>query len=235
MSDNDKYHQLYDRLLEEVGFLHQRIKVGIRQGLKMLVIVPLLFMVLMFLTNGSKGIFLIFWILSTFVIAAFLIALEYVDHGIQKRMAEIIGIEQEMFVEDALMPSLSGLSKPRQPARRALIPGRAALTKEDAPEGDAPVPDAEPEAAEENAVTELPPAAGESDSNSGASGGAESVDNAPVPDARTDSVPAGEAEPAAEVPEDAAAPELAPSQDTAEDPAKPGGESDRASEVFTEV
>ena len=113
MSDNDKYHQLYDRLLEEVGFLHQRIKVGIRQGLKMLVIVPLLFMVLMFLTNGSKGIFLIFWILSTFVIAAFLIALEYVDHGIQKRMAEIIGIEQEMFVEDALMPSLSGLSKPR--------------------------------------------------------------------------------------------------------------------------
>ena len=75
MSDNDKYHQLYDRLLEEVGFLHQRIKVGIRQGLKMLVIVPLLFMVLMFLTNGSKGIFLIFLILSTFVIAAFLIAL----------------------------------------------------------------------------------------------------------------------------------------------------------------
>ena len=38
MSKNKKYHQLYDRLLQEVEMLHERIKVGIRQGLKMLVI-----------------------------------------------------------------------------------------------------------------------------------------------------------------------------------------------------
>lgn len=105
MNERDKYHQLYDRLLDEVKLLHERIKVGIRQGLKMLIIVPLLFMVVMFLTQGSKGIFLVLWIVSTFVIAAFLIALEYVDHGIQKRLEEITGMENEL-PDDSLMPEI---------------------------------------------------------------------------------------------------------------------------------
>ena len=105
MSKNKKYHQLYNRLLEEVELLHERIKVGIRQGLKMLVIVPLLFMLVMFLTQGSKGIFLVLWIVSTFVIAAFLIALEYVDHGIQKRLEEITGMENAQ-PEDSIMPDI---------------------------------------------------------------------------------------------------------------------------------
>ena len=105
MSKHKKYQQLYGRLLDEVMLLHERIKVGIRQGLKMLIIVPLLFMVVMFLTQGSKGIFLVLWIVSTFVIAAFLIALEYVDHGIQKRLEEITGMENEL-PDDSLMPEI---------------------------------------------------------------------------------------------------------------------------------
>lgn len=105
MNERDKYHQLYDRLLDEVKRLHELIKVGIRQGLKMLVIVPLLFMVVMFLTQGSKGIFLVLWIVSTFVIAAFLIALEYVDHGIQKRLEAITGMESAL-PDDPLMPEI---------------------------------------------------------------------------------------------------------------------------------
>ena len=105
MNERDKYHQLYDRLLDEVKRLHELIKVGIRQGLKLLVIVPLLFMVVMFLTQGSKGIFLVLWIVSTFVLAAFLIALEYVDHGIQKRLEAITGMESEL-PDDPLMPEI---------------------------------------------------------------------------------------------------------------------------------
>lgn len=105
MNERDKYHQLYDRLLDEVKRLHELIKIGIRQGLKMLVIVPLLFMVVMFLTQGSKGIFLVLWIVSTFVIAAFLIALEYVDHGIQKRLEAITGMESAL-PDDPLMPEI---------------------------------------------------------------------------------------------------------------------------------
>ena len=105
MSKHKKYQQLYGRLLDEVKLLHERIKVGIRQGLKMLIIVPLLFMVVMFLTQGSKGIFLVLWIVSTFVIAAVLIALEYVDHGIQKRLEEITGMENEL-PDDSLMPEI---------------------------------------------------------------------------------------------------------------------------------
>ena len=109
MNERDKYHQLYDRLLDEVKRLHELIKVGIRQGLKMLGVriegEAVWSMVVMFLTQGSKGIFLVLWIVSTFVLAAFLIALEYVDHGIQKRLEAITGMESEL-PDDPLMPEI---------------------------------------------------------------------------------------------------------------------------------
>ena len=159
MSKNKKYHQLYNRLLEEVELLHERIKVGIRQGLKMLVIVPLLFMVIMFLTQGSKGIFLVLWIVSTFVIAAFLIALEYVDHGIQKRLEEITGMENEL-PDDSLMPEIElpeiDIEELRLAAqeRRSQLPLRK--LKEKLANGDASADTGETaeEAAEEEAAQE---------------------------------------------------------------------------------
>ena len=159
MNERDKYHQLYDRLLDEVKRLHELIKVGIRQGLKMLVIVPLLFMVVMFLTQGSKGIFLVLWIVSTFVIAAFLIALEYVDHGIQKRLEEITGMENEL-PDDSLMPEIElpeiDIEELRLAAqeRRSQLPLRK--LKEKLANGDASADTGETaeEAAEEEAAQE---------------------------------------------------------------------------------
>lgn len=164
MSKNKKYHQLYDRLLQEVELLHERIKVGIRQGLKMLVIVPLLFMLVMFLTQGSKGIFLVLWIVSTFVIAAFLIALEYVDHGIQKRLEEITGMENTL-PEDSIMPDIElpeiGIEELRLIAqeRRNQLPLhklKEKLAAEDT--GKAPEESAEAEAVQEAAepIVEVP-------------------------------------------------------------------------------
>lgn len=159
MNERDKYHQLYDRLLDEVKRLHELIKVGIRQGLKMLLIVPLLFMVVMFLTQGSKGIFLVLWIVSTFVIAAFLIALEYVDHGIQKRLEEITGMENEL-PDDSLMPEIElpeiDIEELRLAAqeRRSQLPLRK--LKEKLANGDASADTGETaeEAAEEEAAQE---------------------------------------------------------------------------------
>ena len=159
MSKHKKYQQLYGRLLDEVKLLHGRIKVGIRQGLKMLLIVPLLFMVVMFLTQGSKGIFLVLWIVSTFVIAAFLIALEYVDHGIQKRLEEITGMENEL-PDDSLMPEIElpeiDIEELRLAAqeRRSQLPLRK--LKEKLANGDASADTGETaeEAAEEEAAQE---------------------------------------------------------------------------------
>ena len=159
MSKHKKYQQLYGRLLDEVKLLHERIKVGIRQGLKMLLIVPLLFMVVMFLTQGSKGIFLVLWIVSTFVIAAFLIALEYVDHGIQKRLEEITGMENEL-PDDSLMPEIElpeiDIEELRLAAqeRRSQLPLRK--LKEKLANGDASADTGETaeEAAEEEAAQE---------------------------------------------------------------------------------
>ncbi len=159
MSKHKKYQQLYGRLLDEVKLLHERIKVGIRQGLKMLLIVPLLFMVVMFLTQGSKGIFLVLWIVSTFVIAAFLIALEYVDHGIQKRLEEITGMENEL-PDDSLMPEIElpeiDIEELRLAAqeRRSQLPLRKLKEKLANGEASADTGETAEEAAEEEAAQE---------------------------------------------------------------------------------
>ena len=159
MSKHKKYQQLYGRLLDEVKLLHERIKVGIRQGLKMLLIVPLLFMVVMFLTQGSKGIFLVLWIVSTFVLAAFLIALEYVDHGIQKRLEEITGMENEL-PDDSLMPEIElpeiDIEELRLAAqeRRSQLPLRKLKEKLANGEASADTGETAEEAAEEEAAQE---------------------------------------------------------------------------------
>ena len=159
MNERDKYHQLYDRLLDEVKRLHELIKIGIRQGLKMLVIVPLVFMVVMFLTQGSKGIFLVLWIVSTFVLAAFLIALEYVDHGIQKRLEEITGMENEL-PDDSLMPEIElpeiDIEELRLAAqeRRSQLPLRKLKEKLANGEASADTGETAEEAAEEEAAQE---------------------------------------------------------------------------------
>lgn len=127
----------------------------------MLVIVPLLFMVVMFLTQGSKGIFLVLWIVSTFVIAAFLIALEYVDHGIQKRLEEITGMENEL-PDDSLMPEIELPEIDIEELRLAAQERRSQLPlhklKEKPANGDASADTGETaeEAAEEEAAQEPP-------------------------------------------------------------------------------
>ena len=71
------YHKLYDRLVDEVKTLYYANQVRIHKGLWALIISTVLFLTIMFITNGSKVIFLLMWIATMFAVAAYLIAVEY--------------------------------------------------------------------------------------------------------------------------------------------------------------
>ena len=86
MTTEEKYHQLYDRLLEEVAALHQSNQRRIRVGMRALVVVTLGLMLLMFLAEGNKVFTLILWILSMFALAAYLIGVDYMDYELQKKL-----------------------------------------------------------------------------------------------------------------------------------------------------
>ena len=155
------YQELYDRLLEEVGALHRANQRRIRSGMWALLAVTVGLMILMFLAGGNKVFTLVLWILSMFAVAAYLIAVEYMDYELQKKLRSIAQLEESAF--DGLMnvpelpaaPELPRLLRRRAAARS--LPEDAASPEEPAPEA-APVPPETPAVPETPAAPETPSA-----------------------------------------------------------------------------
>ena len=156
------YQELYDRLLEEVGALHRANQRRIRSGMWALLAVTVGLMILMFLAGGNKVFTLVLWILSMFAVAAYLIAVEYMDYELQKKLRSIARLEESAF--DGLMnvPELPAAPElPRLLRRRAAaqpLPEDAASPEEPAPEA-APVPPETPAAPQEEPAPAEEPAA----------------------------------------------------------------------------
>ena len=106
MTTEEKYHQLYDRLLEEVTALHQSNQRRIRTGMRALVIVTVGLMLLMFLAEGNKVFTLILWIVSMFALAAYLIGVEYMDYELQKKLQDITQEELSDLGQLSALPQL---------------------------------------------------------------------------------------------------------------------------------
>lgn len=149
--DEKKYSQLYQALLQEVLQFHSGNQRRIRKGMLSLLLVPLAFLVLLFLSDGSRVIFLLLWIVSMFGIAAYLIAVEYVDYEMQNKVKKITQKEVELDQLTALptgmpqlLPHLRGRSQeseavPEEPAPEEPAPEEPAPA-EPAPEEPCPAP-----------------------------------------------------------------------------------------------
>ena len=107
MTLEEKYHQLYDRLLEEVAALHKSNQHRIRVGMRALVIVTVGLLLLMFLAEGNKVFTLILWIVSMFVLSAYLIGVEYMDYELQKKLQDITQEEQTTLGQLIALPQMS--------------------------------------------------------------------------------------------------------------------------------
>lgn len=82
--------------------MHKRNVRKTRAALKSFLIIPTIFLILVFMTNSSKTVFLVLWIISMFAIAAVLIVTEYQDYTLRKMMSSAGGTEeQEALPEEA--------------------------------------------------------------------------------------------------------------------------------------
>ena len=147
--DEKKYSQLYQALLQEVLQFHSGNQRRIRKGMLSLLLVPLAFLVLLFLSDGSRVIFLLLWIVSMFGIAAYLIAVEYVDYEMQNKVKKITQKEVEL---DQLMALPTGMPQ-LLPHLRGRSQESEAVPAEPAPEEPAP----EEPAPEEPCPAPVPP------------------------------------------------------------------------------
>ena len=149
MSTERDYQELYDRLLEEVDALHRANQRRIRSGMWALLAVTVGLMILMFLAGGNKVFTLMLWILSMFAVAAYLIAVEYMDYELQKKLRSIAQLEESAF--DGLM------NVPELPAVPALPRLRRRAAPPSLPEDAAPPEVSAPAAPEEPAAPAAPP------------------------------------------------------------------------------
>lgn len=93
---NDKYRKAYNMVIEYEKGAHRKNQRRIAVGLKLIIIIPLIFLALLFFTGSSKVIFLILWIVSLFILAAYLITVEYMDYNLMERMAKLRGQDEDM-------------------------------------------------------------------------------------------------------------------------------------------
>lgn len=147
--DEKKYSQLYQALLQEVLQFHSGNQRRIRKGMLSLLLVPLAFLVLLFLSDGSRVIFLLLWIVSMFGIAAYLIAVEYIDYEMQNKVKQITKKEVELdqltplpSAMPQLLPRLRGRGQESEAAPAEERPARSGEPEKK----EVPVPD--PEAAQ---------------------------------------------------------------------------------------
>lgn len=79
-----QYKMLYDKYTDYVRTTHERNQQKIKSGLKVNILLPLVFLAISFITKTSKLFFLIMWILSLFGIAIYLVYIEYMDFKMQQ-------------------------------------------------------------------------------------------------------------------------------------------------------
>ena len=89
MSEAEKYKALYEKYIKYENKTHEKNQAKIKNGLKVNILLPLVFLIISFATNSSKLIFLILWIVSLFGIAFYLMYIEYSDYKMQKLLASL--------------------------------------------------------------------------------------------------------------------------------------------------
>ena len=121
MKKKNTTDKLYAKLLIFAEELHMGNKRRIRNGFISLAVMPVILIIVRLLTDSSRVVFLILWIVSMFVAAAFLIFVAFVDRQLQDTLNELSQTEKQEF--DSLL-AINGRSvaKPRtKPAEKALV------------------------------------------------------------------------------------------------------------------
>ena len=87
----EKLENHYEMVMDFEKKSHEKNQKRIRIGLRCLYIIPAIFLFLLMVMKSSKIIFLAFWIISLFILAVYLIVVEYMDYNLQNHINKLEG------------------------------------------------------------------------------------------------------------------------------------------------
>ena len=94
-SDNNTVHKNLDLdvvLAEITAFaenMHAKNQHKKKVCLRCMMIIPLVFMVLMFTMDTAKVVYLLLWVISLFIFCAYLIVIDYIDDKLARKLNEL--------------------------------------------------------------------------------------------------------------------------------------------------
>ena len=94
-SDNNTVHKNLDLdvvLAEITAFaenMHTKNQHKKKICLRCMMIIPLVFMVLMFTMDTAKVVYLLLWVISLFIFCAYLIVIDYIDDKLARKLNEL--------------------------------------------------------------------------------------------------------------------------------------------------
>ncbi len=123
MGNEKKLEIMYEQFMELQQQVHLKNQRKIKVGLKINILLPLVFLIISFISNRSKLVFLVLWIGSLFGIAFYLLYVEYTDFKLQEQLKDIGIMEQEAetqaLIGDEVIQSLDEMNNVRQEVKAA--------------------------------------------------------------------------------------------------------------------
>ncbi len=109
---------VYEKFMELQRQVHLKNQKKIKVGLKINILLPLVFLVISFITDRSKLVFLVLWIASLFGIAFYLLYVEYMDFKLQEQLVELGIMEKEaeaqVLIGEEVIQSIDELNNARK-------------------------------------------------------------------------------------------------------------------------
>lgn len=94
--EQNKNNMAVDDVMKQISDfsekLHAKNQKRIKNGIICIFVIPLIFLIVLFAADSSKVVYLLFWVISMFIIAAYLISVAYIDYTMQEKL-EKLGLE----------------------------------------------------------------------------------------------------------------------------------------------
>ena len=85
-SKNGRDEDFNTTLMQIQEFSHQK---RIKAGLWCIAIIPMIFLILLLHMESSKVVYLLLWVISLFLISAYLVTVAYIDDQMQKKLKQL--------------------------------------------------------------------------------------------------------------------------------------------------
>ena len=75
--------------------LHEKNKKRVKVSGIILVLLPVVLGLIRWMTDSDKTVFLFVWVLCMFIVAAYLVSVEYLDHVLQRKLKDLTDGDEE--------------------------------------------------------------------------------------------------------------------------------------------